>query len=358
MSVVVPVYNTEKYIANCLDSLLNQDIGKNEYEIICINDGSTDNSLAILQEYAEKHENIVLIDKPNGGVAAARNLGMEKARGEYIWFVDADDWVARNCLGIIKTQATDHSPSLVHIHFDWIRAEWRVKECAEIALNKENVNCVTAEDIYQREIIGVWSFIIKRDILLRNHHRFIENLHYGEDVMFVRDLFDIMRLETASNEARHPVIHCQNEIFYYYRQHDESAMHISWTKNRDKYMDALLKMARLDRKRMLDASKPKWYIEQYSVLFYDRMYNYMMHWLPSVEGDWKDYKYHLKDEELYPCIKPSVEIRKKMLKADGIVAKVKAAYKYCAFRFVWLYPLYYRQMQRKYIQHAVQDDVK
>lgn len=148
LSIVVPVYNAEKYIANCLDSLLCQDIDISEYEIICINDGSTDNSLAILQEYAEKHGNIILIDKPNGGVAAGRNLGMEKAQGEYIWFVDADDWVARNCLGVIKSQTTDHAPSLVHIHFDWIRAEYRVKECAEITLNKEKVNCVTTDDIY------------------------------------------------------------------------------------------------------------------------------------------------------------------------------------------------------------------
>lgn len=90
ITFVVPVYNAEKYLAECLDSLLKQNVDK---EILCINDGSTDNSLHILQEYSEKYAEIRIIDKTNEGVSKARNLGIEQAKGRYLWFVDADDYL-------------------------------------------------------------------------------------------------------------------------------------------------------------------------------------------------------------------------------------------------------------------------
>lgn len=98
LSFIVPVYNTENYLAECLDSLLEQDIPKEEYEIICVNDGSTDGSPDILQEYANAHSNILVIDQENGGLSSARNAGLNVAMGEYIWFVDSDDFIQRNIL--------------------------------------------------------------------------------------------------------------------------------------------------------------------------------------------------------------------------------------------------------------------
>ena len=118
LSVIVPVYNTEKYIGNCLDSLLEQDIDKEKYEIICINDGSTDDSLSVLQKYADNYDNILLIDKPNEGVSVSRNLGLDKAKGRYVWFIDADDWVARNCMGVIAQEIENDNPSVLQVHFD------------------------------------------------------------------------------------------------------------------------------------------------------------------------------------------------------------------------------------------------
>ena len=98
LSFIVPVYNVEKYLEECLDSLLEQDIPHEEYEIICVNDGSTDGSLEILRRYEEKYPNIRVIDQENGGLSAARNVGLVHAKGEYIWFVDSDDLVQNNCL--------------------------------------------------------------------------------------------------------------------------------------------------------------------------------------------------------------------------------------------------------------------
>jgi len=92
ISIIIPIYNTEKYLCECLDSVLNQTL--TDIEIICINDGSTDGSLAILREYEAKDTRIKVIDKRNEGPSAARNLGLDLARGEYIQFVDSDDIIA------------------------------------------------------------------------------------------------------------------------------------------------------------------------------------------------------------------------------------------------------------------------
>ncbi len=91
VSIVVPIYNVERYLHRCLDSLLSQSL--REIEIIAVNDGSTDNSLEILKEYTEKDKRIVLIDKENGGVFSARNEGLLATKGQYIGFVDPDDWI-------------------------------------------------------------------------------------------------------------------------------------------------------------------------------------------------------------------------------------------------------------------------
>lgn len=91
ITVIVPVYNVENYLEKCLDSLINQTY-KN-LEIIVINDGSTDNSGEICQEYAQKDNRIVYIEKENGGQSEARNMGLDRMTGSYVTFVDSDDWV-------------------------------------------------------------------------------------------------------------------------------------------------------------------------------------------------------------------------------------------------------------------------
>lgn len=94
ISIIVPVYNTEKFLEKCLNSLINQTL--KDIEIICINDGSTDKSLQILEKFANKDKRIQIINQTNSGLSVARNIGIKKAKGEYIGFVDSDDWVDLN----------------------------------------------------------------------------------------------------------------------------------------------------------------------------------------------------------------------------------------------------------------------
>lgn len=104
-SIIIPVYNVEAYLRDCLDSVLAQTF--TDYEAICINDGSTDESLAILEEYEKNHSNMVVINVENGGTASARNIGIKAAKGKYLWFVDSDDWIIPDALQSLACKLGD-----------------------------------------------------------------------------------------------------------------------------------------------------------------------------------------------------------------------------------------------------------
>ena len=107
LSIIVPVYNVEQYLRKCIDSLLNQDM--DDYEIILVDDGSPDMCPKICDEYAETHKNICVIHRKNGGLSAARNSGIEVSQGEYVMFVDSDDYIEPNVLnGLINQIERDH----------------------------------------------------------------------------------------------------------------------------------------------------------------------------------------------------------------------------------------------------------
>ena len=111
VSVIVPVYNVEKYLKRCLDSLINQTL--KDIEIIVVNDGSTDNSLDILNKYAENDSRIKVIDKENSGVSDCRNIAMKQMKGKYIMFVDSDDWIDNNALEIMYTKIEEEKSDVV-----------------------------------------------------------------------------------------------------------------------------------------------------------------------------------------------------------------------------------------------------
>lgn len=111
VSVIIPVYKAEKYLRTCLDSILNQTY-KN-IEVICVNDGSPDNSISVLYEYASCDKRVIVYDEPNKGVASARNLGIEKAAGEFLTFADADDWWECNAFERAVEEMGKHSADVV-----------------------------------------------------------------------------------------------------------------------------------------------------------------------------------------------------------------------------------------------------
>ena len=103
ISVIIPIFNTRKFLNKCLDSLLNQSL--TDIEIICVDDGSTDNSLKILKSYANKDDRVKVLTRENNGAGAARNLGLKYVNGKYILFVDSDDWFEEDGLKLLYDKA-------------------------------------------------------------------------------------------------------------------------------------------------------------------------------------------------------------------------------------------------------------
>lgn len=167
-SIIIPIYNVEKYLPKCLDSLVNQTYPN--VEIICINDGSTDNSLQILKNYAIKDNRIKVINQQNQGVSLSRNIGIDNATGEYILFVDADDWLELNTCEIL-------CQSIVNKTFDLITFNaWIVKQNqAQRGFLKNKSNLINSE---------MWAICYNRTFLNQNKIRFPKNIKIAEDHVF------------------------------------------------------------------------------------------------------------------------------------------------------------------------------
>ena len=196
VSIVIPVYNVENYLRECLDSTAGQTL--QNIEIICVNDGSTDSSPAILEEYAAKDSRFVIVHQENAGVSAARNRGMDLAKGEYLLFLDSDD-VAEPYLAQAAVEAMEEQ-GLDLLHFD-----------AEVFFENEAMTAYKGSQRYHVNTVGmqeptggmqalaflrkenavcvcVYQYLFRREWLVRNAIRFIEGIVY-EDVSFTIECF-------------------------------------------------------------------------------------------------------------------------------------------------------------------------
>ena len=115
ISIIIPMYNAVSSIEKCVESTQHQDLSTADYEIIVINDGSTDDSLAAVTELAKKYDNILVFSQTNGGLSIARNAGLEHAAGEYIFFLDSDDWIKENCLKKIVDTCKENNLDMLRI---------------------------------------------------------------------------------------------------------------------------------------------------------------------------------------------------------------------------------------------------
>lgn len=109
LSIIIPAYNVEKYLDKCLETCFRQDLSEKEYEVIVVNDGSKDKTFDIALRWKEQHGNMRVINQENQGLSMARNNGLQEATGEYIMFLDSDDWIAENCLKLITDSCTSGS---------------------------------------------------------------------------------------------------------------------------------------------------------------------------------------------------------------------------------------------------------
>lgn len=174
LSLIVPVYNTEAYLDDCLQSLLAQDISLEEYEIICVNDGSTDGSMEILRRYEKEYPNVIVVDQPNGGVCRARNAGLQEAKGAFIWYVDSDDFLQENCLGELAAILKEgHLDRLVIGNYLYLDGG----DNREMKQNTSWEDSVVWRNLFRRE------FLMERNLLF--HY---PELSFGEDALYMYEV--------------------------------------------------------------------------------------------------------------------------------------------------------------------------
>ena len=214
ISVIVPVYNVEKYLNRCIDSILAQTF--TDFELLLIDDGSTDNSGKLCDEYAAKDKRVRVFHKENGGAASARNMGLTEASGEYIAFIDSDDWVDRTYLEVLFRICVENGVDLGCCGHQ-TTAEYTIK--ADI---KENsITIYTPEEFWcysQSNAAIVWGKLFAKKLF--DGVRFPEGVIIEDELTTHKAIFQCQKLV------------CADAVLYYYFVNESSVMHTKWsTKN-------------------------------------------------------------------------------------------------------------------------------
>lgn len=222
ISIIIPVYNVAKYLPECLDSILVANCFTGE--VICINDGSTDSSNNILEQYAQRYPNIKHLSQQNQGIGATRNNGFKIATGKYIFFIDSDDTLAPHAIETLCKSVDDEDI----VYFD---VQHRNEDNTKVLCNRKTtpvsrVAGVEYFEKYYNNVITVWSGIYKRDFLVIHNLTFLPGAYY-EDVLFnMQAFYYAQSISTIQN------------ILYYYRYNNTSiTSHVT-----NKHIDSLLRI--------------------------------------------------------------------------------------------------------------------
>lgn len=226
LSIIIPAYNVEAFLPQCLDSIFSQDYA--EYEVLCIDDGSTDGTPELLQRYAAERQNLKVLKQSNQGMSTARNLGLKEAKGEYVMFVDSDDWLCEGSLA--KLSASLNGEDVVCFN-----AKKYIEKTEEYKYNVlPSVDGVLKGwDYFNKarlipseiHFVCIWQRAYRRAFLEENNLRFAEGIRRAED-----DLFSTMVMYHAQT------LKVINECVYVYRVRDNS---ITTTVDINRWYDSL-----------------------------------------------------------------------------------------------------------------------
>lgn len=205
ISVIIPVYNTEKYLPRCLDSIINSDY--DALEIICINDGSKDNSLAVLRDYQKKDDRIRIIDIPNGGVSNARNIGLANATGDFIAFIDSDDWVHRQYFSVLMECQRRFDADIASC--DYLKTGEFIGD-ENIALNDVSMTRFNSNSLQMRKkmMAYIWGKVYRADI--------IKSVRFDTQVAVCEDL--VFNIDVLNQGKVHSLAFADSKLYYYYNR--------------------------------------------------------------------------------------------------------------------------------------------
>lgn len=230
ISIILPIYKVEKYLKKCIDSILAQTF--KDFELILVDDGSPDRCPEICDEYAKLDQRIRVIHKKNGGLSDARNAGLDIAQGDFVGFVDSDDYVSKQMLEVMYK-------NIVKYNADWVMGNYVRVDQNDCIIHDNNAYQIHAERCYSRDefieelvtehgsfFVIAWSKLYKRDVF--EHLRFPKGKQH-EDEFLIHHIV-----------GRSEKIVCIKEVVYYYLQRSESIMNTNFNVNRMDYGEALI----------------------------------------------------------------------------------------------------------------------
>lgn len=195
ISIIVPVYNAEKTLHRCINSIINQ-LYQN-WELLLIDDGSTDNSSVICDEYVRKDKRIRVFHKENGGVSSARNVGLDNAEGEWITFIDSDDWVENNYLSNLYQNNENDIVASYYVAEgwrEWVSVPFKDYVYDEKQMKKFLTGCLL-------DFIQPFGKLFRHSIIKHYKLRFDESISYGEDTLFIYQFLQYIKSVRTSSEA-------------------------------------------------------------------------------------------------------------------------------------------------------------
>jgi glycosyltransferase involved in cell wall biosynthesis len=300
VSIIVPVFNAERYLKNCLDSLIAQTL--NEIEILCINDGSTDNSLEILSDYSKKDSRIRIFNQKNAGPGMARNTALDNAKGEYIYFLDSDDYITSDYLQGLYDIAKETGSAIVVNPVIILSYPNMQKQLPEISY-KEKTYCITPEIL--PKITGkvyLWNRLFRIDLLKLNDIKF-PNIIIAEDLYFYYCLMPFVKQISISQTG-----------IYYYRQSPSQATRTFVKTTANFFINTFKLIKQYYRENNLEN---KWQVPVYC-LFYQLHYNTS---LKTFSSDYKNIKMEISDTILHQELLSDQEKR--------FIKSVNRGYFYC-----------------------------
>lgn len=230
LSIIVPFLNVEHYISKCIESLLNQDIPLKEYEIILIDDGSSDRSCEIAESFIANNSNIKLYTQDNIGVGAARNKGIRESHGSYLLFVDSDDYIETRCLNKLLSYIEHNELDLLRFAFTTVRHDGlfvpkRKSYTHSISFNKHAVDGIS----FLSDNLGwgcyAWQFMIKASFIKSNQLFFNETIYFEDIEWLTRTLMKAKKIVSIEQQV------------YYYLQRSGSIMQSVTFQKKNKFLD-------------------------------------------------------------------------------------------------------------------------
>lgn len=218
LSIILPVYNVEAYLGRCINSCLCQDLPKDNYEIIVVIDGSPDNSIEVARRFQSDNDNVKIVVRENGGLSAARNTGLEAASGDYVWFIDSDDYIEENILGDIVRNLQSNQLDALWVGWQDVDEKGMLMPPFAPHYHNADKSIMSGCEFMARVLnnyLYAWSFIYRRSFLVTYQLRFTEGMYYEDTDFAFRSLPIVSK------------IRLYDKVCYYYLQRDGSIVHFT-----------------------------------------------------------------------------------------------------------------------------------